>query len=130
MRVMGVDPFDSLVLPRFLGMLTIMPFLTLVGAAAGLAGGLLVLWPVLDLSPQFFLTRIVDNVGLRHFWIGMVKAPVMAIVVAAVGCRHGFATGDDVDQLGRHVTSAVVESLFAILAIDAAFALMFMEMGV
>jgi phospholipid/cholesterol/gamma-HCH transport system permease protein len=129
MRVMGVDPFDSLVLPRFLGMLAIMPFLTLLGMITGLAGGLLVLWPVLDLSPEFFLTRIVDNVGLKHFWLGLVKAPVMAVVVAAIGCRHGFATGDDVDQLGRHVTSAVVQALFAILSIDAAFALMFMELG-
>ena len=129
MRVMGVDPFDSLVLPRFLGMLAIMPFLTLLGMIAGLAGGLLVLWPVLDLSPEFFLTRIVDNVGLKHFWLGLAKAPVMAVVVAAIGCRHGFATGDDVDQLGRHVTSAVVQALFAILSIDAAFALMFMELG-
>ena len=129
MRVMGVDPFDSLVLPRFLGMLAIMPFLTLLGMIAGLAGGMLVLWPVLDLSPEFFLTRIVDNVGLKHFWLGLAKAPVMAVVVAAIGCRHGFATGDDVDQLGRHVTSAVVQALFAILAIDAVFALIFMEMG-
>jgi len=129
MRVMGVDPFDSLVLPRFLGMLAIMPFLALLGMIAGLAGGLLVLWPVLDLSPEFFLTRIVDNVGLKHFWLGLAKAPVMAVVVAAIGCRHGFATGDDVDQLGRHVTSAVVQALFAILAIDAVFALIFMEMG-
>ena len=84
---------------------------------------------VLDLSPEFFLTRIVANVGLKHFWLGLAKAPVMAVVVAAIGCRHGFATGDDVDQLGRHVTSAVVQALFAILSIDAAFALLFMEMG-
>jgi phospholipid/cholesterol/gamma-HCH transport system permease protein len=129
MQVMGVDPIDGLVLPRFVAMLLMTPLLTLIGMAAGLAGGLMVLWPVLDLSPQFFLTRIVEHVGLRHFWIGMSKAPVMAIVVAAIGCRHGFATGGDVDQLGRHVTAAVVQSLFAIIAIDALFALMFLELS-
>lgn len=129
MRVMGVDPFDSLVLPRFIGLLAVMPFLVLIAMIAGLAGGMLVLWPTLDLSPQFFLTRIVDNVGIKHFWLGLVKAPVMAVVVATIGCRHGFAAGDDVNQLGRHVTSAVVQALFAILTLDAVFALIFMELG-
>jgi phospholipid/cholesterol/gamma-HCH transport system permease protein len=129
MEVMGVDPFDALVLPRFIALVLMIPLLTLVAMAAGLAGGLLVLWPVLDLSPQFFLSRIVANVGPTHFWIGMAKAPVMAIVVAAIGCRHGFEVRSDVEQLGRHVTSAVVQSLFAIIAIDALFALMFMELN-
>ena len=129
MEVMGVDPFDALVLPRFIALVLMIPLLTLVAMAAGLAGGLLVLWPVLDLSPQFFLSRIVANVGPTHFWIGMAKAPVMAIVVAAIGCRHGFEVRSDVEQLGRHVTSAVVQALFAIIAIDALFALMFMELN-
>ena len=129
MRVMGVDPFNGLVLPRFMGMLMMTPLLTLVGMISGLAGGMLVLWPVLDLSPQFFMTRIVDNVGLKQFWLGMSKAPVMAVVVAAIGCRQGFATGADVNQLGRHVTSAVVQALFAIIVIDAAFALVFLELN-
>jgi phospholipid/cholesterol/gamma-HCH transport system permease protein len=129
MEVMGVDPFDALVLPRFIALFLMTPLLTLVAMMAGLAGGLLVLWPVLDLSPQFFLGRIVSNVGPTHFWIGMSKAPVMAIVVAAIGCRHGFEVRSDVEQLGRHVTAAVVQSLFAIIAIDALFALMFMELN-
>lgn len=129
MEVMGVDPFDALVLPRFIALFLMTPLLTLVAMAAGLAGGLLVLWPVLDLSPQFFLARIVANVGPTHFWLGMSKAPVMAMVVAAIGCRHGFEVRSDVEQLGRHVTSAVVQSLFSIIAIDALFALMFMELN-
>ncbi len=129
MLVMGVDPFDGLVIPRLIAMLAATPLLTAVGMAAGLAGGLVVIWPVLDLSPQFFLTRVVQNVGLRHFWIGMSKAPVMAIAVAAIGCRHGFAVGGDVEKLGRHVTASVVQSLFAIIVIDAVFALMFLELN-
>ena len=129
MEVMGVDPMDALVLPRFAALVLMAPLLTFLAMVAGLAGGLLVLWPVLDLSPQFFLTRIVNNVGAIHFAVGMVKAPVMAIVVAAIGCRHGFEVGGDVESLGGHVTSAVVQALFAIIAIDAVFALMFLEMN-
>jgi phospholipid/cholesterol/gamma-HCH transport system permease protein len=129
MQVMGVDPFEALVIPRFIAMLTMMPLLTFVAMLAGLAGGMVVVWSVLDLSPAFFLQRLLDNVGQRQFWIGIVKAPVLAVVIAAIGCRQGLEVGGDVEQLGRRVTTAVVQALFSLILIDAMFALLFMELG-
>jgi phospholipid/cholesterol/gamma-HCH transport system permease protein len=85
---------------------------------------------VLDLGPAFFLQRIVDNVGITHFWIGLSKAPVMAVVIAGIGCRQGLETGGDVESLGRRVTAAVVHAIFAIIMIDAVFALIYMELDV
>jgi phospholipid/cholesterol/gamma-HCH transport system permease protein len=85
---------------------------------------------MLDLSPAFFLQRIVDNVGADHFWVGMSKAPVMAAVIAGIGCRQGLMVSGDVESLGRRVTSAVVHAIFAIILIDAAFALFFMEIEI
>ena len=99
-------------------------------ALAGLFGGLVVVWSVLDLGPTFFLQRIVDNVGAQHFWIGLSKAPVMAAVIAGIGCRQGLEVGGDVESLGRRVTAAVVHAIFAIIMIDAAFALLFMKLNV
>jgi phospholipid/cholesterol/gamma-HCH transport system permease protein len=130
MLTMGVDPFEALVLPRFLALLLTMPLLTFVATVAGLAGGLIVSWVVLDLSPSFFLQRIVDNVGITHFWIGLSKAPVMAIVIAGIGCRQGMEVEGDVETLGRRVTAAVVHSIFSIILIDALFALLYMELHV
>jgi len=129
MQVMGVDPFDALVLPRFIAMVTMMPLLTFVAMISGLLGGMAVTWAVVGLAPPFFLQRLVDNVGVNQFWIGMVQAPVMAVVIAAIGCRQGLEVGGDVEQLGRRVTTAVVQAIFAIIMIDAAFALIFMELG-
>jgi phospholipid/cholesterol/gamma-HCH transport system permease protein len=60
----------------------------------------------------------------------MSKAPVMAIIVAAIGCRQGLEVGGDVEQLGRRVTTAVVQALFAIIVLDAAFAMLFLEMDI
>ena len=51
MQVMGVDPFEALVIPRLAAMLIMMPLLTFVGMLAGLFGGLLVTWSQLDLRP-------------------------------------------------------------------------------
>jgi phospholipid/cholesterol/gamma-HCH transport system permease protein len=128
MKVMGVDPFEALVLPRFMALLIITPLLTFVASVAGLTGGALVLWSATGLSPQFFMERIVENVGIQQFWIGMSKAPVMAIVVALIGCRQGMEVGGDVESLGRRVTAAVVHAIFSIIFIDAVFALIYMEL--
>ena len=38
--------------------------------------------------------------------------------------------GGDGESLGRRVTSAVVQAIFAIILIDAAFALLYMKMGI
>ena len=129
-QVLGVDPFEALVLPRFIAMVTMTPLLTFASMIAGIAGGIVVIWTVADLTPAFFLERMLQNVGIRHFWVGLAKAPVFAIVIAAIGCRQGLEVGGDVEQLGRRVTAAVVQALFAIIVFDALFALLYMEMGV
>ena len=130
MRVMGVDPFDALVLPRFVALSIMIIPLTFVADLAGLAGGMLVTWTAVDLSPTFFLQRIIDNVGATHFWVGMAKAPVMAAVIAGIGSRQGMEVGGDVVSLGQRVTAAVVHAIFSIILIDAVFALIYMELDV
>jgi phospholipid/cholesterol/gamma-HCH transport system permease protein len=129
MQVMGVDPFEALVLPRFMALLFTIPLLTFVATLAGLFGGLVVVWTVVGLGPSFFLQRIVDDVGVQHFWIGMSKSPVMAAVIAGIGCRQGLEVGGDVESLGRRVTASVVHAIFAIIMLDAGFALLYMHLN-
>ena len=130
MQVMGVDPFEALVLPRFLALLLTIPLLTFVATLAGLFGGMVVVWSVLGLGPGFFVQRLVDNVGATHFWIGMSKAPVMAAVIAGIGCRQGLEVAGDVESLGRRVTASVVHAIFSIIMLDAAFALVYMHLNI
>ena len=129
MQVMGVDPFEALVVPRFVALLAMTPLLSFVSMIAGLFGGALVIWAAAGLSPAFFLQRLLDNVGVSHFYIGMVKTPVLAMIIAAIGCRQGLEVGGDVEQLGRRVTTAVVQALFAIILADAAFAFLFVQVN-
>lgn len=130
MRVLGVDPFDALVFPRFLALLITIPLLVFVATIAGLVGGMVVALTVLGLEPTAFFQRLVDNVGAVHFWVGMSKAPVMAVVIAGIGCRQGLEVGGDVESLGRRVTAAVVHAIFAAILIDAVFALIYMELNI
>src|SRR3546814_16366344 len=76
MKVMGIDLFDALVVPRVLALLVIMPLLAIVAMLAGLAGGLVVSWGILDVSPTYFAERLPAAVHIRHYWVGMPKVPV------------------------------------------------------
>ena len=130
MQVMGVNPFQALVIPRLAAMLMMMPLLTFIGILAGLLGGMLVTWSQLGYGPAFFLQQMSqDNTMATHLMVGMVKAPVFAIVIAAIGCRQGMSVAGDVESLGRRVTAAVVQAIFAIIFLDAVFALIFLELN-
>lgn len=128
MKVMGVDQFDALVVPRVLALLLTMPLLVFAAMAAGIAGGLIVSWLALDMSPIFFLSRMQESVDVRHFWIGMSKVPLLAMLIAMAGCRHGLFVEDNVESLGKRVTSAVVQAIFLIILFDAIFAVIYMKL--
>jgi phospholipid/cholesterol/gamma-HCH transport system permease protein len=130
MQVLGVDPFDALVFPRFFALFVTIPLLVFAATIAGLAGGLLVAWGLLGLGPVFFFQQLIDNVGPVAFWVGMSKAPVLAVIIAGIGCRQGMEVGGDVESLGRRVTAAVVHAIFSTILIDAVFAIIYMKLNI
>lgn len=130
MQVMGVNPFQALVIPRLAAMVVMLPLLTFVGMIAGLFGGMLVTWSELSYGPAFFIQRVAEDPKMStHLAVGLIKAPVFAVVVAAIGCRQGMAVAGDVESLGRRVTAAVVQAIFAIIFLDAVFAMIFLELN-
>jgi len=130
MKVLGLDPMEVLVAPRVIAMLIMLPLLAFLATVSGLFGGLIVSWLALDLSPTFFLHRLVENVPVENFWVGMSKAPFFAMVVALIGCRQGLGVGGSVQSLGNATTNSVVQALFSIIVIDAIFSMFFMQLGV
>lgn len=129
MRTMGIKPMDALVAPRVIAMLIMTPLLTFGATMAGLFGGLLVCWADLGISPVMFFSRIADEIPAQHFWVGMVKAPVFALVLSVIACKQGLSVGGDVNSLGKHVTSSVVQAIFMVILLDAIFAIWFLEMN-
>jgi phospholipid/cholesterol/gamma-HCH transport system permease protein len=128
MRVIGLEPMGMLVVPRVLALMAMAPLLTFLAVLAGLGGGMLVSVLQLDISPQLFLSRLQENVGLQYFWAGLVKAPVFAALIAVIGCRKGLEVGSDVISLGRNTTSAVVQSIFMVIVVNAVFAMIYLEL--
>ena len=131
MTVMGLDTFETLVVPRAVAMLLTLPILTFLAMMSGIFGGLIVAWVTpTDISPILFINRLREMVGISHFWVGMVKAPFFAIVIAIIGCRQGLAVSGSVESLGSRVTTSVVQAIFAVIFIDALFAVLFFQLGV
>lgn len=130
MTTLGLDPMDTLVAPRVIAMVLMVPVLTFVAMLAGLGGALSVCALTLDISPTVFFNRMQEFVPLLQFWIGMSKAPIFGLAIALIGCRQGLEVGGSVQSLGEHTTKSVVQAIFAIIVIDAVFAILYMQMGV
>ena len=127
-RVLGLDPVDLLVIPRVLALLTMLPLLTFLAMLSGLLGGMLVGALSLDIPPVAYLARMQETMEIRHFIVGMLKAPVFAIVIALIGCLEGMQVEGTAQSLGERTTSSVVQSISMVIVIDALAALWFMEM--
>ncbi|MFZ3182560.1 MAG: ABC transporter permease [Pseudomonas sp.] len=127
-RTLGLNPIELLVLPRVLALLISLPLLTFVAMLSGIFGGALVCTLTLDISPALFLS-ILHDVPLKHFLVGMAKAPLFAFLIAAIGCLEGFKVSGSAASVGAHTTSSVVQSIFVVILLDAAAALFCMEMG-
>ena len=66
-----------------------------------------------------------DAISLTSFLIGIVKAPVFAVIIALVGCYQGFQVGGSADSVGRQTTMSVVQSIFLVIVADALFSIVF-----
>lgn len=93
-----------------------------------MAGGAVVAATTLDISLARYI-GIVQEIPIKHLWLGLSKAPFFAVMIALIGCLEGFKVGGSAQSVGEHTTSSVVQSIFAVILLDAVAALYFMEMG-
>ncbi|MGE8067329.1 MlaE family lipid ABC transporter permease subunit [Pseudomonas sp. NPDC089569] len=128
-RTLGLDPMELLVVPRVLALLIALPMLTFLAVISGIVGGAVVCALSLDISPAMFLSLLQSEIGVQHFLVGIVKAPVFAFLIAAIGCLEGFKVSGSAESVGAHTTSSVVQSIFVVIVFDAIAAMFFMEMG-
>ncbi|ABD87014.1 MlaE family ABC transporter permease [Rhodopseudomonas palustris] len=129
LRTMGFDPIDVLIMPRMMALVLAMPILTFLGVVAALYGGGLVAWLYGGVDPDAFLLRLRDAISIDHFTVGMIKAPVMAIVIGIVACVEGLAVAGSAESLGRHTTASVVKGIFFVIVMDGVFAIFFASIG-
>ncbi len=130
MRTLGMDPMEVLVLPRVLALMVSLPLLTFFADLMGLLGGAVMATVALDISFFQFARQLNAEVPFSALWIGLVKAPVFAFIIALVGCFEGLKVSGSAESVGQRTTRAVVEAVFLVIVLDAVFSILFSVLGI
>jgi phospholipid/cholesterol/gamma-HCH transport system permease protein len=130
MQTMGLDTVDTLVLPRIIGLVLALPALTFFADVMGVAGGAALCYFQLDITIPAFSRQLMDAVSVNTLMVGLIKAPVFALVISLVGCYEGFQVERNAASVGLMTTRSVVESVFLVIVLDAAFSILFSVLGI
>jgi phospholipid/cholesterol/gamma-HCH transport system permease protein len=129
LKVMGLEPMEMLVVPRLIALVITLPLLAFFADITGLVGGAVISQSLLDVAPLQYVERVHQAVDWRDLFVGLVKAPIFAVVIGIVGCMHGMRVRGSAESVGRETTRAVVKSIFLVIVLDALFSILFEKLG-
>ena len=125
MRTLGISPSEQLVLPRLLALCIALPLLTVFADITGVLGGMVMARTQLGIGFHEFIERFGHELQGSSLLVGLGKSVVFAGVISVIGCFQGFRTRGSADSVGRQTTLAVVQAIFLVIVVDAAFSVLF-----
>ena len=129
LKVMGLNPVEVLVLPRLTALVIGLPLLTFIGNISAIMGGAMVAQFYGQIPIDIFFTRMQEEVAQRHIWVGLFKAPFMALIIGLVACIEGMRVKGSAESLGQQTTASVVKAIFLVIVLDGIFAILFASLG-
>ena len=81
----------------------------------------------MGIPPALFMSQFQESIGINNFYVGLIKAPFFAFVIAVIGCFQGMEVEGSAESLGTRTTLSVVQALFLVIVMDAFFAMFFLE---
>ena len=130
LRSMGIPPMDLLVLPKLFALIVALPLLTVFADIMGVLGGMLMSSVQLEIAFSTYVDRLGVAISVDSFLVGIGKAPVFAAIIATIGCYQGFQVVGSAESVGRRTTMSVVQSILAVIVVDAAFSVAFSRLGI
>ncbi len=128
-QTMGMSPVEFLVLPRMLGLIVMMPLLTVYADLVGILGGAVVGTGMLKVGFLPYWHRTWVAVNLADFAVGLISASVFGVLVAIAGCLRGMQSGRSSASVGLAATSAVVTGIIFIVIADAILTVIYDAVG-
>jgi phospholipid/cholesterol/gamma-HCH transport system permease protein len=129
MRTIGVSPIEALVIPRIIAAVLMMPLLAFWAMLLALIGGGVFVWLDMGIPPLTYIERLQEVVPITDLWVGLIKAPVFGFIIALAGCFQGMLVEGTSEEVGTRTTTAVVQSIFLVIVLDAVFAVFFSNIG-
>jgi phospholipid/cholesterol/gamma-HCH transport system permease protein len=130
LQTMGLSPIERLVTPKILGMIIALPLLAIWGDLFGLVGSMVIAKSMVGISYHAFLDRFRQEVAIKHLYIGLVKTPIFALIIAGIGCFQGFQAEGSAQSVGERTTKAAVQAIFLIILADGLFSILFNWMDI
>lgn len=130
LRTMGMDPIEVLVLPRVIALMITLPILTFLSIIVGLIGGCIISVALLDIPVDQYISRVQTVAKPTMFFVGMIKAPVFAFIIAIIGTYQGMNISGSAESVGKLTTVSVVQSIFLVIMADAIFSIIFAQLGI
>jgi phospholipid/cholesterol/gamma-HCH transport system permease protein len=128
-QTMGISTFEFLVLPRMLGLIIMMPLLTIYADIVGILGGGAVAAGMSKVGFVPYWNRTWVAVDLADIAVGLVSACVFGVLVAIAGCLRGMRSGRSSAAVGLAATSAVVTGIVSIVTADAVLTVVYDALG-
>ena len=130
MKTMNFEPILFLVLPRIFALVISLPLLVLFADVIGVFGGMVIAYLDLDVNFYEFITRMGQEIPLKHLLIGVFKSLFFGIAIAIIGCYRGFQVQNNTTSIGKYTTISVVNAIFVVIAMNAIFSVIFTQIGI
>ena len=121
LRVIGVEPVRYLVVPPLVGLLVMMPVLTIFADAAGIIGGAVYSIGHLDMTLWAYLLASIDALVANDLMQGLAKSLVFGLIIAVVGVGSGFNVRGGAEGVGQSTTRSVVLAISCLVITDMIF---------
>ncbi len=129
LTTMGISPFEFLVLPRMLGLILMMPLLTIYADLVGILGGAVVGVGMLKVGVVPYWNHTWSAASLADFSAGLMKSVVFGVLIAIAGCMRGMQSGRSSAAVGLAATSAVVTGIVFVIVSDAVLTVVYDAIG-
>ncbi|UII32032.1 ABC transporter permease [Fulvivirga ulvae] len=118
LQVMGINSASYLVLPKILGSLLMYPMLVIIAGLLSIVGGYLAGLLTGVITPTQYVYGIRFDFNEYTVTFALIKSFVFAFLVASISSFKGYYTTGGALEVGRASTSAVTQSVIAILLAD------------
>ena len=116
--IMGVNSASYLILPKIMGMLTIMPFLVIFSSATGILGAYATAYIGHVLPPDDLTLGLQHQFKSWFMWMSIIKSQFFAFIISSVPAFCGYTVEGGSVNVGKASTDAVVTSSVLILFSD------------
>ncbi len=130
LKTLGISPLEVLVMPKLGALIMALPLLILLADLVGIGGGMVISRQILDISYHDFISRLREALPLQSFLVGVAKGPIFALPLGLISCFRGFQVEGSAESVGRYTTISVVNTIFAVIAIDAILSVILGNMGI